>query len=570
MIQMQGVSISPGYASGVAVVYDFEIGTKLEASSREVLPEDVLQEWERLEGALQQSRQEMLDLTTTVATSKLLGKSANILAAHTTLTLELATLVKQYVGKELVNAECAVEAVVSEWVTRLHRVNSEYLRQREQDVRDVGRRISRHLAGTLPWDKGPFPADSIVVARELLPSEVVELAHCGVRGIVTERGGRFGHAAILAKAHGIPVVTRILHATSLIRPGAELLVNAESGVVTVTPAEAQKFAFVTEEKNYQEELEAEQSWQDDICATNDGVEIILRANISNLKELPAVEGANLMGVGLFRTESIFLDASERPDTRLQLQVYQDVVASLQGEPLVIRTFDLGGDTLPPFLLNEESHSSHCLQRRGLQFSLLERELLDSQLQAILKVAQEADVSILFPMVLGSHDLGQAFARVDHVLDQFGFINAPPLGAMIETPAALFALDEILDLADFVAIGTNDLTQFMLGTDRATFESEEDFSAMHPLVLRAIQKIVDAANTQQCPLFVCGEEASNPDFAILLIGLGVRELSINPASALPLRKAIHRVTLQEAVDVAHRALFCSRQQEVRSLLRKLGI
>jgi phosphoenolpyruvate-protein kinase (PTS system EI component) len=201
----------------------------------------------------------------------------------------------------------------------------------------------------------------------------------------------------------------------------------------------------------------------------------------------------------------------------------------------------------------------------LRFSLAERNLLEEQLHAILQVAQTSDVHILFPMVIGSDDLSQAIATVDRVVKEFGFLRTPPIGAMIETPAALFALDEILDLADFVALGTNDLTQYMLATDRDFAEGQDDCTAMHPAVLRAIKQVVLAAEKHQCPVCVCGEEAGDVDFACLLIGLGIRELSLSPRQGAVVRKALHRINLQSAIETADQALRYQSPGEVRALL-----
>ncbi|QDU58000.1 phosphoenolpyruvate--protein phosphotransferase [Aeoliella mucimassa] len=567
MFILEGVPISPGYAQGKAVVYDVELGARLETPSKSLLPEEVPQEWERLEAALEQSRMELLQLGDVIAGSPLLKQSAGILAAHASMTIEIAELVKQYVGKQLVNVEDAIGNVVDEWIERLQRIDCEYLREREQDVRDVGRRMNRYLSGSLSWNKGPLPPGAIIVARELLPSEVVELAHCDIAGIITERGGRFSHFAILAKAYGIPTVTRVLHATSRIRSGTDLLIDAETGVVTVAPTVEELASFGASQRSHQVALGEEPDWETSECKTSDGVEILLRGNIGVPEDVAAISASKLMGVGLFRTEFLFMEAQTRPDTRSQFETYSEVANALQDCSIVIRTFDLGGDKLPPFLLQEEAHSSSCLRRRGLQFSLLERQLMESQLCAILKVAQTSDISVLFPMVLGSDDLSQAVAMVDRVLDQFGFINAPPLGAMIETPAALFALDEILDIADFIAIGTNDLTQQLLVAGNDGGDMDDSCSATHPAVLRAIEKVIKAAVKHQCPVYVCGEEAARPELAILLIGLGIRELSVSPSNALQVRQTIRSIDLKEATELANRALKCHRQDEVECLLRK---
>jgi phosphotransferase system enzyme I (PtsI) len=292
------------------------------------------------------------------------------------------------------------------------------------------------------------------------------------------------------------------------------------------------------------------------------------ANTSLPEEIEAVAKHGLAGVGLFRTEFLFLESRERPSLQTQVEMYDNMAKGLNGQPLVIRTFDLGGDKLPPFLLTEEPET-HCkLHLRGLRFSLAERNLLEEQLHAILQVAQTSDVHILFPMVIGRDDLSQAIAAVDRVVKKFDFLRTPPIGAMIETPAALYALDEILDLADFIALGTNDLTQYMLATDRDLAEGQDDCTAMHPAVLRAIKQVVLAAEKHQCPVCVCGEEAGDVDFACLLIGLGIRELSLSPGRGVVVRQVLHGINSQAAAKTAARALRCQSPGEVRALLAEL--
>lgn len=568
MLRLEGTPISPGFASGTAVVYDFEVGRQLEVTRRKLSSAEVASEWDRLDGALDQSSQDLQLLEQTVSKQPNLSKSVALLSVHSKMTHEIAELIKEHVGRELVSVEEALDSVICNWVERLQRLDNEYLRQREQDVRDVGRRMTRYLAGSLPWSKGPLPPGSIVVARELLPSEAIELANCGVAAIATERGGKYSHTAILARSLGIPAVTNILRATSQIRPGLELLVDGLTGTVTIAPSKSEESSFVQRKREYEGSVNSQNSKETVPSTTQDGIDISLLANIGLPKEIEEVGVHNLAGVGLFRTEFLFLDSHERPSVQKQIELYEKMAKSLDGQPLVIRSFDLGGDKLPPFLLPDESKTHSNLHLRGLRFSLAERDLLDAQIQAILHVAQSSDVRILFPMVIGSDDLMQAIAAVDRVVDQFGFLRTPSIGAMIETPAALYALEEILDLADFVALGTNDLTQYMLATDRDLAEGQDDCTAMHPAVLRAIKQVVEASEKHQCPVCVCGEEAGDMDFACLLVGLGIRELSLSPRRVPAVRQALHEINSQHAAEIADKALCCRRPDEVRELIAEL--
>jgi phosphoenolpyruvate-protein phosphotransferase len=535
MLHLEGIPISPGYASGIAVVYDY---------------------------------QDLKHVEQTALNEPRLFDSAALLSIHSAMANEVAALVKQHIGREFVNVEQALDAVIRDIVERFGRLDNAYFRQREQDIRDVGRRMMRDVAGLPSWTGKPLPAGSVIVARELLPSEAVELAKSGMVAIVSEHGGKFSHTAIVARSLGIPAITGISNLISQIHPGMRLLVDGETGSLVIAPSPSDEASFLSRKRKY-ERLATSITVDEKLpCVTRDGIDISLLANIGLPEEVGGVTEHNLAGAGLFRTEFLFLESNERPSFEMQCEIYDKMARGLDDLPLVIRTFDLGGDKLPPFLLLEGSATHTSLHLRGLRFSLAERELLDTQIRAILYVAQSSDVSILFPMVVGSDDFAQAIAGVDSVVEQLGVLRRPPIGAMIETPAALYALDEILELADFVAIGTNDLTQYMLAADRDLADGTDDCTAMHPAVLRAIKQVVEVAEKQQCPVCVCGEEAGDADFACLLVGLGVRELSLSPARAATVRHALRHINCDDAVEVADLAIQCRTPQQVRETLREL--
>ncbi len=561
-----GIPVSPGYANGIAVVYDYEIERRLKLPSRSISHSEVESECNRLDDALGQSSQDLKSVEQTALDEPRLVASVALLSVHSAMAEEIAELVRNHIGREFVNVEQALDAVIRDFVERLQKLDNDYFRQREQDVRDVGRRMMGHLSGSPPWPDRPLPPGSVIVARELLPSETIELAKSGVVAIVSEYGGTFSHTAIVARSLGIPAITGICNATSQIQPGMRLLVDGETGSLVIAPSEAEEVSFAAREREFRFRKAAIAANEELPCVTRDGVEITLLGNIGLPAEVDGVSRHNLAGAGLFRTEFLFLEAHQRPSLEMQLELYSSMARGLDDLPLVIRTFDLGGDKLPPFLLSEGSDIHTRLHLRGLRFSLDEVRLLDSQLRAILHVAQTADVRILFPMVVGSDDFARAIAAADAAADQLGVLRRPPVGAMIETPAALYALDEIVELADFLAIGTNDLTQYMLASDRDLAEGTDDCTAMHPAVLRAIKQIVEAAEKRECPVCVCGEEAGDTNFACLLVGLGIRELSLTPTRAADVRRVLRDIACIDARELADLALQCRTPQQVRALFQ----
>ena len=322
---------------------------------------------------------------------------------------------------------------------------------------------------------------------------------------MTEEGSKTSHASILAKALGIPSVTGVVGICDELRPGTPLLVDGCAGTVMMEPSERAMAAFSKSREDYERSSTTATDAEDVMCATRDGHDVELQANLGRVAEAAEVRLHHLQGVGLFRTEFLFLDRSVAPTLELQREVYGQVAAGLAGLPLVIRTLDLGGDKQPLFLAVPSQHNPN-IGLRGLRFALREEGMLRVQLGAILDVAQEHPVSVMFPMVVAGDDLARAIDLLHRVAAERQCAKLPPIGAMIETPSSVFALPEILRQSDFVSIGTNDLTQFILAADRDAADLLDEFSVLHPAVLRAIEMIVKQAASANQPVTVCGEAA----------------------------------------------------------------
>ena len=343
-----------------------------------------------------------------------------------------------------------------------------------------------------------------------------------------------------------------------------VLVDGVLGEVTIDPDEAQVQRFAERKHQYDRTGATTAELELQPPVTRDGVGVTLRANIGRPEDVEQVRVHHLEGVGLFRTEFLFLEATDRPTYESQVETYERTADALNGEPLVIRTFDFGDDKIPWFLASERNVAAYR-GLRGLQFSLAERTLLETQLRAIARAAQGRNIRVLFPMVVGGDDLRRAREILAAAVTEVGAGKMPLVGAMIETPSALFSLEAILERTDFVAIGTNDLTQYMLAVDRDAPDPGREYTAHHPSILRAIQQVVAAARAQNRPVCVCGEDAADPAFACLLVGLGVRELSMTPARAGRVRHALARLSFREAEEAASRSLRCNTPEEVREML-----
>ncbi|MGD8617043.1 MAG: phosphoenolpyruvate--protein phosphotransferase, partial [Gammaproteobacteria bacterium] len=533
----------------------------------EIPPDRIDAELERFHAALESGYRELQQLQARVQ-SELGSASAEIFSAHLLFLRD-----QQFIGRveacirdDRLSLESAIQVTIDELARLLNEADNPYLRERAADVRDLRRRLLRHIAQTGATERlTQLKPDSILVARELLPSDLLDFDHRHLVGIVTETGGETSHAAILARALGVPAVTGIADATRIIEADMRLLIDGENGEVVLEPGPQRLHAARASKARYdgltRHALDAE-GYE---CRTRDGVKVHLLANLGRPFEVDQVAEHHLEGVGLFRTEYLFLGEPVAPSLERQREAYCQIAAALHGLPLVIRTLDLGGDKWPAFL-KPRFEANPSLGVRGLRLALLADEtLFRTQIRAMLHAAQGHDLRIMLPMVLGCADLRHAMAIIREVADAEEITELPPVGALIETPSAVFAIDEILASCDFVSIGTNDLTQFMLAADRNALAVIDDYTVLNPSVLRAVHRVVEAAQRTGKPAAVCGEAAGDPRVACLLVGLGVRRLSMSPVSAARVRYAVRASHHQSLDELARAALSSDSAQTVSRLV-----
>lgn len=560
---LRGRPISPGYALAPAVLWG---QSEPPLVDREIRADEAADEIQRFRCALERSRQELQRLSDRVQ-AELGSAEAEIFSAHLLFMQDpqFVEVVEDAVRTQHRGVESAIRGTVEVLAQALSEADSAYLRERVEDLRDLERRVLRHIAPPCGNAYGQLQAPAVVVAREVLPSDLLDMDRRYLAGIVTEIGGEAGHAAILARALGIPAVTGVPDATRHVRPGQRVLLDGQSAEVVFDPSPEREAAFGIRQARYNHATQRAASADRLDCMTQDGVKIGLQANVGRSNEVALVAQHRLDGVGLFRTEYLFLDERETPSLDCQLDLYRQVATALRGRPLVIRTLDLGGDKFPAFLAPRFEVNPN-LGLRGLRFSLLAaHDLFRTQMTAILRLAREFDVRVLLPMVLGGSDLREAVTLIRQFADEEGIADLPPIGALVETPSAVFSIGEVLRYADFVSIGTNDLTQFILAADRNALATIDDYTALHPSVLRAIHQVIRAADAAGKPISICGEAAADARFACLLVGLGARTLSMNPLSASRVRFAIRAMSTATLTELGERALACDSALGVGALL-----
>ena len=566
----RGIGVSPGIAVGKALVVE---SRRPRVKREPVDPDLVPVEVSRLRQALDVSRRQILEIQERIA--KEIGTQyARIFDAHL-LILEDRRLAEQasaVIKDQRVNAEFAVQEVLDPVRQALSRVEDGYLRERRTDVDDVGDRLVRNLLG----QRGTFHVEgvrgeAIVFAHDLSPSDTAQLHRDSVLGLVTETGGRTSHSAIMARSLEIPAIVGVEQICGQVQSQETVILDGTDGVVVLSPdvetltryhARKQQFEYAGLALHKLGGLPAE---------TQDGYRVRVTANIEFPEELPAVRDHGAEGVGLYRTEFLYLNRPDLPNEEEHFSVYRAVAAQMHPRPTVIRTLDFGGDKLASAIqLAAEENPS--LGLRAIRLCLHRPDMFRAQLRAILRASAFGSLRIMYPMISGVAELRAANAILKDVqaeLRREGVAFDPEIqvGAMIEIPSAALTADLLAQEVDFFSVGTNDLIQYALAIDRINEQVAYLYEPLHPAVLRLLRSVVSAAHNEGIWISMCGEMAADPLHTLFLVGLGFDELSMTPGAIPLLKRIIRSVTYGQAAEVAHRVFHCATAREVESLLRQ---
>jgi multiphosphoryl transfer protein len=468
-----------------------------------------------------------------------------------------------------VTAEDAWTAAIERLSAAWEGLDDEYLRARAADVRSVGLQVLAHLLGT-PLAPPRPDAPGVLLAGDLSPAETAGLDPGVVLGIATAAGGPTSHTAVLARSLGIPAVVGMGAGLLSIEEGTSVAIDGASGEITLEPSE--EFATQLRAKERRRRVDAEEARREaaDPAVTADGVTVEVGANVGAPGEIAEALANGADGIGLFRTEFLFMGRDRMPDEAEQAAVYEEAAAALRGRPLLLRTLDVGADKPVPFL-SQPPEDNPFLGVRGIRLSLATPALLDTQLRAILRTAARHPVRVMFPMVATVRELRDARTALDRARAQIAEAGHPPprhdleVGVMVEVPSAALTAAALAPFADFFSIGTNDLTQYALAADRGNGRVANLADALHPAVLRLIRETCEAAEAAKRWVGVCGELAGDAAATSLLLGLGVRELSM-PSPAIGLvKRAVRATRLEDARTLAARALASDDAAAVRSML-----
>ena len=568
----RGIPVSTGVCRGRIVVLGRSRPT---IAQRRVADGEVAEEINRFERALTQTRQQIAEIQRKV--SEAMGaQEGSIFDAHL-LVLEDRTVVDEVVRviqTRKVNAEHAFHSVAERFIAAISAADDDYLRERAADIRDVTSRVLNNLLGLEEEaDVRHLKEPCIIISHDLTPSDTAQMDKRNVLGFATDVGSKTSHTAIMARSLRIPAVVGLKDISTQVSTGQYVLLDGHNGVLVLNPTDQTLFEYgqiIVRQATWEQRL---RDLLPEPAVTLDGHRVLLHANIEQAADAEQVKANGAEGVGLFRTEYLFLNRDKLPNEEQQYQSYRDAAAKLKPLPVVIRTLDLGGDK---FLAHMQlpTELNPFLGWRAIRICLQEKDIFRSQLRAILRASAEGNIRLMYPMISGLEELKQANALLAEYKAELRRENIPfdeklAVGAMIETPSAALVADSLAKHVSFFSIGTNDLIQYSLAVDRLNEKIAHLYEPSHPAIVRLIKTTVDAAHRHNVRVSVCGEMGGDPVLVPLLLGLGLDELSAAPSLVPSLKFLIRRLRLEEARKLAAFALECESAEEILARCQDLA-
>jgi phosphotransferase system enzyme I (PtsI) len=566
---IQGVPI----CRGIAIGKPFFFSCRDDAVPEFSIPTDEIQEEiQRYYGAINCAREDIQQLQKQLERERILEGSA-ILDAQLQMTDDplLTSHVEEEIRNKRKNAEFIFQFIVKQYQKKFNALSDPFFRERFKDLQDISRRVMAYLLESVRVSLAEIPPNSIVFAHELTATDIAEANPNHVSAFVCQTGSSTSHAAIVAKAKGIPYITSVPFASLEQGHSSEIIIDACTGHIIVNPSLETRNKYLRFRDQLQIHLNELEEVKELEPETFDGYKVRLSANIEMVTELDMLHQYGGHGVGLFRSEYIFLSNEQFPTEEEQFLVYKQIVQKMHGLPIIIRTFDVGGDKL--LAGQQVQEMNPFLGCRAIRFLLREREIFKAQLRAIIRASAFGDVSIMFPMISNLSELIEAKSVImeaqSELLHRGELIPSHPLriGCMIEVPSAAIIADLLAKECDFLSIGTNDLVQYSLAVDRGNHAMSNLYTPTHPSVIRLIKLVVAEANHQGIPVSVCGEVAADPRFTPLLLGLGIHELSVASRYIPLVKNAIRNISIVAASQLAGKALTLSTAQEIQDLLNR---
>ena len=569
---MHGIGVSGGIAIGHAHLF---AGMGAEVDHYQISGADVIREQRRYDRAVKEVRDELHELGESVRHSAA-SELAPFVKVHLMLLEDgaFSEAPREIIREQHCNAEWALRSQLDLLMAQFSDIEDPYLREREDDVRQVAERVLGALAGTQRRiATKPVLADAaILVARDLSPADVILFREHPFAGFITDLGGATSHTAIVARSMNIPAIVALHHSRTLIHEDELIIVDGTQGVVIVNPDRSVLAEYRLKQNETRLERDKLKRLRSAAAATLDGTPVQLWANIELPSDLEPVKASGASGIGLFRSEFLFMNRRDLPDEDEQYQAYREVVEGMRGLPVTIRTMDIGADKN----VDGQEHVTvnPALGLRAIRYCLAEPQIFNTQLRAILRASRHGKVLILIPMLTTWHELTLALAAVEQAKDQLRkqgikFDDHVPVGGMIEVPAAAIALPMFIRRLDFLSIGTNDLIQYTLAIDRSDDKVAHLYDPLHPAVLNLLAGVIRTAQQHEKPVAVCGEMAGDVELTRMLLGFGLRHFSMHPAHLLAVKQRVLTTSLPDIAPIVARILKTDEPEKMQALIEKLN-
>jgi phosphotransferase system enzyme I (PtsI) len=568
MITKKGINASPGVAIGPVLVLDTE---EYRIPHRTIDPSQLAGQIRNLDAALDASREEVNELRAAAA-RKLGDKTAVIFSFHEQYISDpkLRESTVELIQKRHYTAAYAFGQVMNQKQRMFKHIADPYLKERVRDLFDIEKRVLRHILGRTREDMTRLSEPVIIVANDITPSQAMSFDRRHILGFAINVGGQTSHMSIIARMLGIPAVVALNDITSDVAGGEVAIIDGTNGIVVANPDAETIARFQNRRREYEAYAAELRTLRDEPAVTRDDVAIQLLANIEVPEETAAAMDFGAHGIGLYRTELLFLSSPRAPSEEQQYEAFREVAEKADGKPVVIRTVDLGADKLAPTMGPQHDHNP-VLGLRSLRYCLLHLDMFKTHLRAILRASVHGDVRIMFPMISTVMELRQAKATLADVMEDLEEEEIPfrrdlPIGMMVETPAAAMLSSAFVREADFLSVGSNDLTQYTLAVDRANERVAHLYASHSPAVIRLIHQVVRAARRRNLEVSLCGEMAGSPLYCQLLLGLGLERLSMAPADIPAVKRVLRATTMERCQRVARTVLRFDSDRQVLNYLR----
>lgn len=566
-LSLEGIAASSGIAFGKAyklIEPDLSFEKKtVENSELEIT---------KLHNSLKKAKDELSQIRDKV--SELQGEeNARIFDAHLLVLQDpdLLSAIREKINSEKINAASALYEVTASFINMFEQMENEYMRERSADIKDVTKRVLAHLLGkTLP-NPGLITEETILITKDLTPSDTAQINKKYVKGFIADIGGRTSHSAIMARSMELPAIVGTKEASLKIKNGDNIIIDGMSGKIFVNPSKK----IQEEYKNRQEKLDVQRAeWavlKDEPTVTKDNYKVELAANIGSPKDIEQVKANGSEGIGLYRTEFLYMERTSLPTEEEQFEAYKTVLEEMNGKPVIVRTLDIGGDKQLSYW-DMPKEINPFLGLRAIRFTLEETTIFRTQLRALLRASHYGNLKIMFPMIATLDEFHEAKQILIEEKQKLQSENVPiakiEVGIMVETPATALVIDQFAEEVDFFSIGTNDLIQYTFAADRMNEYVSYLYQPYHPAILRLVKMVIDAAHAEGKWVGMCGEMAGDQKAIPLLLGLGLDEFSMSASSILPARSQLKNLSKKDMELLAEKALLMKTTDEVLELVKSI--